>query len=29
MIACAGYHHILAGHEDGLDLDVIATEALA
>jgi N6-L-threonylcarbamoyladenine synthase len=29
MIGCAGYYHILAGHEDGLDLDVIATEALA
>ena len=29
MIACAGFHHILAGHEDGLDLDIIATEPLA
>jgi N6-L-threonylcarbamoyladenine synthase len=29
MIACAGYYHITAGHKDALDLDVIATEALA
>jgi N6-L-threonylcarbamoyladenine synthase len=29
MIACAGYYHLMDGDVDGLDLDVIATEALA
>jgi N6-L-threonylcarbamoyladenine synthase len=29
MIACTGFYRLQAGHSDGLDLDVIATEALA
>ncbi|HAH87134.1 MAG TPA: tRNA (adenosine(37)-N6)-threonylcarbamoyltransferase complex transferase subunit TsaD [Armatimonadetes bacterium] len=29
MIACAGYHHLVRGEEDGLDLDTIASEPLA
>lgn len=29
MIACAGYHHLIRGEEDGLDLDTIASEPLA
>ncbi len=29
MIACAGYHHILRGDVDGLDLDTIASQPLA
>lgn len=29
MIACAGYYHVLRGEIDGLDLDTIASQALA
>lgn len=29
MIACAGYHHIVRGEVDGLDLETIASEPLA
>jgi N6-L-threonylcarbamoyladenine synthase len=29
MIACAGYHHLIRGEKDGLDLDTIASEPLA
>ncbi len=29
MIACAGYHHIIRGDTDGLDLDTLAGEPLA
>ncbi len=29
MIACAGYHHVLRGDIDGLDLDTIASQPLA
>ena len=29
MIACSGYHHILRGDVDGLDLDTIASQPLA
>ncbi|MGB9587254.1 MAG: tRNA (adenosine(37)-N6)-threonylcarbamoyltransferase complex transferase subunit TsaD [Armatimonadota bacterium] len=29
MIACAGYHHVVRGEVDGLDLETIASEPLA